>query len=120
DRYEGQPLKGVEFRFGAHAIRGEAIVTRSGIEGGAVYALSAELRAAIAASGETILHVALRPDLAPNELPCGCLYRAESNRSPIFCARRLICRRSRSAWCRRRRSLPAVRRSCSRQKTSPN
>jgi uncharacterized flavoprotein (TIGR03862 family) len=68
DRYEGQPLKGVEFRFGAHAIRGEAIVTRSGIEGGAVYALSAELREAIAASGETILHVALRPDLAADAL----------------------------------------------------
>ena len=68
DRYEGQPLKGVEFRFGAHAIRGEAIVTRSGIEGGAVYALSAELHEAIAASGETILHVALRPDLAADAL----------------------------------------------------
>jgi uncharacterized flavoprotein (TIGR03862 family) len=68
DRYEGQPLKGVEFRFGAHVIRGEAIVTRGGIEGGAVYALSAELREAIAASGETILHVALRPDLAADAL----------------------------------------------------
>ena len=68
DRYEGQPLKGVEFRFGAHVIRGEAIVTRGGIEGGAVYALSAELHEAIAASGETILHVALRPDLAADAL----------------------------------------------------
>jgi uncharacterized flavoprotein (TIGR03862 family) len=68
DRYEGQPLKGAEFRFGAHAVRGEAIVTRSGIEGGAIYALSAELREAIATSAEVILHVALRPDLAAHEL----------------------------------------------------
>jgi len=68
DRYEGQPLKAVEFRFDAHAIRGEAIVTRTGIEGGAIYALSAELRGGIAKSGEAILHVALRPDLAANEL----------------------------------------------------
>ena len=49
DRFEGQPLKGVALTFGAHTVRGEAIVTRTGIEGGAVYALSAELREAIAA-----------------------------------------------------------------------
>src|SRR5262249_48754813 len=40
-RFEGQPLKSVEFKFGAQAIRGEAIITRGGIEGGAIYALSA-------------------------------------------------------------------------------
>jgi hypothetical protein len=44
NRFEGQPLKGVAFKFGAQTIRGEAIVTRTGIEGGAIYALSAELR----------------------------------------------------------------------------
>jgi hypothetical protein len=68
DRFEGQPLKGAEFKFGSQAIRGEAIVTRNGIEGGAIYALSAELREAIFKSGEAILRVALRPDLQPDEL----------------------------------------------------
>ena len=43
DRFEGQPLKGVALSFGAHALRGEAMITRTGIEGGAIYALSAEL-----------------------------------------------------------------------------
>jgi uncharacterized flavoprotein (TIGR03862 family) len=68
DRFEGQPLKGVEFKGGSQSIRGEAIITRSGIEGGAIYALSAELREAVLQSGEATLHVALRPDLGPNEL----------------------------------------------------
>jgi len=68
NRFEGQPLKGVEFKFGAQAIRGEAIITRNGIEGGAIYALSAELREAIAKSGEATLPVALRPDLGSDEL----------------------------------------------------
>ena len=68
DRFEGQPLKGVEFRFGDRAIRGEAIITRNGIEGGAIYALSAELREAIAKSGEAALLIALRPDLDTGEL----------------------------------------------------
>ena len=63
DRFEGQPLKGVALSFGAHTVRGEAIVTRTGIEGGAIYALSADLREAIAASGQATLHIALRPDL---------------------------------------------------------
>ena len=68
DRFEGRPLKGVEFRFGAHTIRGEAIVTRGGIEGGAIYALSAALRETMAKSGEAELLVALRPDLKADEL----------------------------------------------------
>ena len=63
DRFEGQPLKGAAWSLGGATIRGEAIVTRSGLEGGAIYAMSAELREAIAKSGEAILHVALRPDL---------------------------------------------------------
>jgi uncharacterized flavoprotein (TIGR03862 family) len=63
DRFEGQPLKGVALTFGAHSVRGEAVVTRAGIEGGAIYALSAELRETIIRSGQVTLQVALRPDL---------------------------------------------------------
>jgi uncharacterized flavoprotein (TIGR03862 family) len=68
DRFEGEPLKGAAFSFGGKALRGEAVITRSGIEGGAIYALSANLREAIIASGETTLHIALRPDLDQNDL----------------------------------------------------
>jgi uncharacterized flavoprotein (TIGR03862 family) len=68
DRFEGQPLKGVALTSGQNTVRGEAIVTRTGIEGGAIYALSADLREAIDSSGRATLHVALRPDLATNDL----------------------------------------------------
>ncbi|WMT79050.1 TIGR03862 family flavoprotein [Bradyrhizobium sp. Ash2021] len=68
DRFEGQPLKGVALTFGMHTVRGEAIVTRAGIEGGAVYALSAELRETILKAGRATLHIALRPDLEPSDL----------------------------------------------------
>ena len=63
DRFEGQPLKGVALTIGAHTVRGEAMITRSGIEGGAVYALSAELREAVLGLGQATLMIALRPDL---------------------------------------------------------
>jgi len=68
DRFEGQPLKGIALSFGAHTVRGEAMITRTGIEGGAVYALSSQLREAIIADGAATLQVALRPDADAAEL----------------------------------------------------
>ena len=68
DRFQGQPLKRIELSFGGQSVRGEAVITRQGLEGGGVYALSAPLREAIAAAGEAVLHIALRPDLSSAEL----------------------------------------------------
>jgi uncharacterized flavoprotein (TIGR03862 family) len=68
DRFEGEPLKGIALSFGAQSVRGEAMITRNGIEGGAIYALSADLREAVLRSGQATLHIALRPDLAVNKL----------------------------------------------------
>ena len=67
NRFEGQPLKGIELSFGAHRVRGEAIIKRTGVEGGAVYALSAELREAIIES-QASLNVNLLPDIKPDQL----------------------------------------------------
>jgi uncharacterized flavoprotein (TIGR03862 family) len=67
DRFEGQPLKGVALTSGEHSVRGEATIVRTGIEGGAVYALSADLRGALD-KGRATLHIALRPDLDSKEL----------------------------------------------------
>jgi uncharacterized flavoprotein (TIGR03862 family) len=68
ERFEGQPLKGVTLSFGAQTIRGEAVVTRNGLEGGGIYALSALLRDAIAATGRATLRIALRPGVSAAEL----------------------------------------------------
>jgi uncharacterized flavoprotein (TIGR03862 family) len=67
-RFEGQPLKAVALTFGKHTVRGEATVTRAGIEGGAIYALSAELREVILRDGTATLNIALRPDTEIGEL----------------------------------------------------
>jgi uncharacterized flavoprotein (TIGR03862 family) len=63
ERHAGQPLKRLAVNFAGATLRGEAMITRDGIEGGAVYALSTPLREAIARDGETVLHLDLRPDL---------------------------------------------------------
>jgi uncharacterized flavoprotein (TIGR03862 family) len=67
-RFEGQPLKSVALSYGGHSARGEAMVTRTGIEGGGVYALSSVLREAVMADGRARLSVALRPDLDAGDL----------------------------------------------------
>ena len=61
--YAGQPLKGAAYSFAARGVRGDAVITAYGIEGGAIYALSAALRDAIAANGNAVLDIDLRPDL---------------------------------------------------------
>jgi hypothetical protein len=68
DRFAGEPLKGVALTFGRVRVRGEAMVTRHGLEGGAVYALSAALRDAIQAQGSAKLWIDLRPDARAEEL----------------------------------------------------
>ena len=65
DRFEGAPLKGIALSFRDHASRGEVTVTRAGLEGGGIYALSGPLRDAIAAEGAAVLSIDLRPDLSP-------------------------------------------------------
>jgi len=67
-RFAGQPLKNVTLRFGEHIARGDAMITRYGIEGGAVYALSAVLREALAGANPTTLEIDLRPDLSQQQI----------------------------------------------------
>jgi uncharacterized flavoprotein (TIGR03862 family) len=67
-RHEGEPLKRLALTFENTTVRGEAILTADGIEGGAVYALSARLRDAVERVGEATLFLDLRPDLSSEAL----------------------------------------------------
>jgi hypothetical protein len=62
-RHAGTPLKRIALSFADLTVRGEAVITAAGIEGGAVYALAAPVRNAIASEGSALLHIDLRPDL---------------------------------------------------------
>jgi uncharacterized flavoprotein (TIGR03862 family) len=68
DRFAGEPIKRLRLKFGEHEARGEAMATSYGLEGGAVYALSAHLRDAIEARGAAILEVDLAPDMTEDAL----------------------------------------------------
>jgi uncharacterized flavoprotein (TIGR03862 family) len=67
-RHAGAPLKRIALTFAGQTVPGEALIAAAGIEGGAVYALSAPVRDAISRDGSAELHVDLRPDLAADAL----------------------------------------------------
>ncbi len=61
-RVFGQPVKGVAWRAEDQVSRGEVIVSKTGLEGGGIYALSRALREGAA------LHVDLKPDWPEGEV----------------------------------------------------
>ena len=63
DRFAGQPLKNIALSFAGRTVKGEVMLTRAGIEGGAIYALSGVLRDTIARNGYADLILDLRPDM---------------------------------------------------------
>lgn len=83
DRHAGTPLKRIAVRLAddppASAIRGEAVITKAGLEGGAIYALNPRIRAALR-SGRATLLLDLRPDLDASAL-AGHLARGKTKQS---------------------------------------
>ena len=86
DRFAGEPLKNVavsvsvdgekvggrvggrEVRHREVVVRGDVMITESGLEGGPIYAHSAALRNMVGATGEWILHLDLHPDVEESAL----------------------------------------------------
>ena len=62
-------MKRIALSFGDTTVRGEAVVTRAGLEGGGIYALSAPLREADRGQGRgDRCTLDLRPDITPGDL----------------------------------------------------
>ncbi len=63
DRFAGRPLKRIGLGFRGRTVKGEAAIVETGLEGGAIYALSGPIRDAIANEGPVTVALDLRPDL---------------------------------------------------------
>ena len=59
ERYQGQPLKNITLRYGSMQSKGELVITREGLEGGAIYQLSGAMRT----HPDSNLHIDLKPAL---------------------------------------------------------
>ena len=81
------PLKNIALSCGGHTVRGEMLLTAYGLEGTPVYALTPQVRAALAAGGPTpLLHLNLKPDLPPAELRARLARRRPGTSLPHFLA----------------------------------
>ena len=69
DRFQGTPLKNVSLTVrGARSIRGDAMVTQTGLEGGPVYALGSAIREKLDHERRCVIAVDLRPDVSLDRL----------------------------------------------------
>jgi uncharacterized flavoprotein (TIGR03862 family) len=60
-RHEGIPIKNILLSHNHRSVAGDLVVTKSGLEGGALYALSKELRKAINQEATTLLKMDMKP-----------------------------------------------------------
>ena len=68
ERFAGHPLKNIAITHKGRSVRGEAMIAAYGLEGGAIYALSADLRETINTGGHADIRVDLRPDMSVADL----------------------------------------------------
>jgi uncharacterized flavoprotein (TIGR03862 family) len=62
-RYAGQPLKSVVARFADISRQGDCVITEYGLEGGLIYAFSADIRDCIQQNGDATITLDLLPNL---------------------------------------------------------
>ena len=68
DRFEGVPLKNVAVSVCGTSIRGDAMITGDGLEGGPIYSHSGGIREALDRDGRCVVDVDLQPDLTADQL----------------------------------------------------
>ena len=63
DRNAGEPIKNTILKFGSSSVQGDFVISKYGVEGSAIYALSSNIRKVITATGQpTTLTLDLTPD----------------------------------------------------------
>ena len=68
EKFHGHPLKSAVLSFKDFKQKGEFVLTRTGVEGSLIYAVSAQLRDELAATGTAILTLDLAPDISKEKL----------------------------------------------------
>ncbi|CAB4739436.1 MAG: TIGR03862 family flavoprotein [Actinobacteria bacterium] len=67
-KFEAAPLKNIALTVNNTTVRGEAMISAHGIEGGCIYAVGRELRSAWEEQGAACIEIDLRPDLSLEQL----------------------------------------------------
>jgi uncharacterized flavoprotein (TIGR03862 family) len=65
---EGQSLKNIAISCGGKEKKGEVVITKYGMEGGAIYALSPQIREQINKTGKAIIHIDMKPGVSAQQI----------------------------------------------------
>jgi uncharacterized flavoprotein (TIGR03862 family) len=68
DKYEGTPLKNITISCGDKKQKGEVVITRLGLEGNAIYAISPQIREQLDKTQKATVFLDLKPTLSYNDL----------------------------------------------------
>jgi uncharacterized flavoprotein (TIGR03862 family) len=67
-QYEGGSLKNISLSCGGHEKKGELVITKFGIEGGAIYALSPQIREELEQKKTATIYLDLKPEITEEEI----------------------------------------------------
>jgi uncharacterized flavoprotein (TIGR03862 family) len=81
EKFAGAPLKRIAITIGEATRRGEAVITKNGLEGGVVYALGPEIRRALSRARGSASAATMRIDLKPDMREEDLAVRLEHRRS---------------------------------------
>lgn len=68
EKLEGKPIKNIAVSINGVSKKGELLVTKRGLEGGAIYALSPQIRASLNSNKDTLVNIDLKPTVTNEQL----------------------------------------------------
>jgi len=66
--HEGKPLKNIALTFQGHSAKGELVISKFGLEGNAIYALSQKIQKALLKEDRVVIHLDLKPTLSVDQI----------------------------------------------------
>lgn len=61
---EGQPLKNIALKCEDKSTKGELVITKFGLEGNAIYALSSQIQTQLTETGKALIHLDMKPTMS--------------------------------------------------------
>lgn len=66
--HEGKPLKNIALRYNGHFTKGELVISKFGLEGNAIYALSEKIQEKLLTEKSTVIYLDLKPTLTVDQI----------------------------------------------------
>jgi hypothetical protein len=70
--HEGKPLKNIALTYHGHFSKGELVISKFGLEGNAIYALSQKIQEKLLTEKSTVIHLDLKPTMTVDQIRAKC------------------------------------------------